>query len=205
MSFITAELVQSEAIKRGLLTGQTVTSADVELLILLLEAQIVAWLGWNPVVSEYRETLMTTRDGACLTTAYPIAELISIAPKISNVTMMTIPIEYAWSGSIRTIGTGISNQFVEVVYRAGLNPLPSLFGALVLSICMKAIENGFLESGDLDFLNESLNTTKSLSLPGGLSTSYQNIPTEPVSNPVGLRLIDKLLAPIAGHKRSVKT
>jgi hypothetical protein len=207
MSFITAELAITEAIRRGLLTEESASTAAIEFLILMLESQVVSWLGWNPNPTEYTETLLTTNTGACLTTQYPIVELISMVPKNPQFGLAAIPMIYAWNGSTRIISTGLPSEYVEIVYRAGLNPLPSIFGLLIMQLCMTAIENGSLESGDLSFLNESPNTVKSLSLPGGLSTTYQDVAkTEnPTNSPIGLRMIDKLLAPIADYQRRINS
>ena len=207
MSFITAESAITEAIKRGLLAEGFASTADVGLLITLIEIEIASWLGWSPVLTEYRETVLTTGAGACLTSAYPIVQLISITSKNSQHGFSGTPIDYAWSGSLRTISTGIPAEYVRLVYQAGLQPMPAIFGVVALNLCMKAIENDFLESGNLDFLSESNDRLKSISLPGGLSTSYQDIPqsSSQVSNPAGLRLIDKFLAPLMDYQRSIAT
>jgi hypothetical protein len=207
MSFITAELATTEAIRRGLLTEETASTAAIEFLILMLESQVVSWLGWNPNPTEYTETLLTTNTGACLTTQYPIVELVSMVPKNPQFGLIAIPMIYAWNGSVRTISTGLPSEYVEIVYRAGLNPVPPIFGLLIMQLCMTAIENGSLESGDLSFLNEAPNTVKALSLPGGLSTTYQDVAKmeNPTNSPIGLRMIDKLLAPIADYQRRINT
>lgn len=207
MSFITAESAITEAIKRGLLAEGAVSTAEVELLITLIEIEIASWLRWNPVLTEYHETVLTTAAGACLTSAYPIVQLISITSKNSQFGFSGTPIDYAWSGSLRTISTGIPAEYVRLVYRAGLDPLPAIFGVVILNLCMKAIENGFLASGSLEFLSESNDRLKSISLPGGLSTTYQDIPqsSSQVTNPAGLRLIDKFMAPLIDYQRSIVT
>lgn len=207
MSFITAESATTEAIKRGFLTEGSASTADVVLLITLLEIEIASWLRWNPVLTEYHETVLTTTAGACLTSAYPIVQLTSITSRNSQFGFSGTPIAYAWSGSLRTISTGIPAEYVRLVYRAGLDPMPAIFGVVVLNLCMKAIENGFLESGSLDFLNESNDRLKALNLPGGLGTTYQDNPppSNVVSNPIGLRLIDKFLAPLIDYQRSIIT
>jgi hypothetical protein len=204
MNLISAELVELDSKKRGLLEDPIISS-DVEWLVSLIEMQIISWLGWNPLKREYTERVLTTSTGAALVSEYPIVELISIKT-VNEFGLMPTPIQYAWSGSVRTIATGIPSEYVEVTYIAGLSSLPEIFSALALSLCRMAIERGAMQSGDLNFLNEPPNDIKSLSLPGGLSTTYRDIPSSSsVSpNPTGLRLIDKLLAPLSDYQRRIR-
>lgn len=199
IAYLQAAEARSKLIKSGKFNELTAPGlADLEEVLEIIEIRLDSWLLYRAAPTDYVEIYKITDSGVVNLSNYPVLSVSSIVIKsiLQGQTDQAIPtssMKSVWQSG-RTLSFGIPNrptfQFqlqpgapgilpfrnanatLEVQYRAGLDPLPREFKLVVFSILMKALQESGL-SGDLSFLDTPTRDVSSLSVPGGLSKSYQ--------------------------------
>ena len=176
--------------------SQDKTTAIIEDLQILIDA----WLRWNVTVSDYSEYLVTGIGGGCVTSNYPITQLVSVVPKLPGQLIASAPLESIWNGSIRTLSLGVRELPVVATYRAGLDPIPQIFALTMFNVLKKCIANGAIDL-DTSWLENSRQTVKSVELPGGLKKSFSDSPGRSDTNGDNGTELDKALAALMPYRR----
>lgn len=197
-SYLNPATTHQKLISLGLINNTELlpkTTAIIEDLQILIDE----WLRWNAVVSEYSETLVTGIGGGCVTSNYPITELISVVPRLPGQLIAIAPTQYVWNGSVRTLSLGVRELPIIATYRAGLNPIPQIFALTMFNILRGCIANGVIDL-DTSWLGDTRRSVKSVELPGGLKKSFNDSTGNPVVGDNGTEL-DKALAALTPYRR----
>ena len=165
-----------------------------------LQCAIDAWLGYNACINEYSEQLNTGISGSCVTSDYPIVELLSAEIKRPHLPISTLALDAIWNGNSRTLDTGLREVSIAVTYTAGLEPVPKIFALTMLGLLRRSCIAGTVNL-DTSWINESTKSITSIALPGGLKKTFANSPS-PASGGTPATELDKALSPLLPYRRS---
>ena len=148
------------------------TPAKLQTLLRRIAAKIKSFLKFEPLPSIYVEQTVTSEDGLITFSHYPVLRVLEVVHRYGAQPPEPFRLlkPYSlWAGDTRYY-VGAYLAAIEVRYEAGFDPMPPEFIDAVLSILRDAImEHG----GRLDFLDTPTRDVTSLSVPGGLSQSFQ--------------------------------
>lgn len=213
--YLSVDRARSRLIAAGFYTAQTVPAEIVVSEWLLeLEDVIDEWVRHRIVETRYQEVTRTNQKGIVLLNHYPVVEVEEVAiyadqPTNSQPTPLN-PSEYSgiWRQD-RRLYTSLINVSVRVFYRAGISPVPRILTNTLYLLLHQFVEKGCPPTG-FSFLNEIHQDVKSISLPGGLSKSFETYRSSSKpstgSGPGGaLTELDYLLAPLKQYRYPVVT
>lgn len=179
-AYLTAESARTRLIATGAYTVETApTIAAIADLLILLEIRVDGWLGRRMAVEEYTERLISNSVGVALMRQYPVIEVIEAwwyrdAFPGHEQTGFPNPIAVStvWRQN-RNLQFPSAGTPIRVTYRAGYDPVPSIFGQIMYQLLKVAIAKGGLDFNDLSFLDEPVKDVASLSVPGGISKTFR--------------------------------
>jgi hypothetical protein len=176
------------------------TPVKLQYLMSRISAKIENFLGFNPLPTVYIESTQTNEDGFITLTKYPVLNVLEIKQLYGS--MPPSPFQILNTSSIWGKDTrlyiGARNATVEVRYEAGFRPMPDEFVDAMFRILRDSISE---YGGNLDFLSTPTRDISSLSVPGGLSQSFQ---LGKSSDEAGGTQLDRYLNELAKYKRLYK-
>lgn len=187
-----------------------------------IETRIDEWLNWRPALTRYTEYLtpnqslhlylnhahpksivsVKSRDHRFIKTSEEAIAEKEANPPVNEDTEYKLGVHAFWDNESRIRISSWHNTLnpyrrdffkFEVVYYAGLDPLPPIFSEVVYEILVGAIDN----EGSLAFLYEPTSDTQSLSLPGGLSESKK------LSDTGSKNQLERFLQPLQRYRKTL--
>lgn len=173
-----------------------------QFVIVPFELEMETWLTWSPVRQTYTELQTTDEQGMVRLQQMSVLHVQSV----KHVLPMDVQkgerelLEGSgwWRVESTLLRTSVVQGRVQVVFEAGLDPLPPVFATTVLR-SIRAIVRKTGLSGDLSFLWDSPESVGSISLPGGLSKSLRGSSAE--SRKDDDSELAKLLFPLRLYRR----
>lgn len=148
------------------------TPVKLQYLLRRIASKIKNFLKFEPLPSIYTEQAVTNEDGILTLSHYPVIRVLEVTQRYGSRPpepfQMLSPYS-AWPGDTRIYVSAFLAP-VEIRYEAGLDPMPPEFIDAIFSILNESILN---HRGSLDFLDAPTRDVTSLSVPGGLSESFQ--------------------------------
>lgn len=180
----------------------SISDGKLAFLIDSIENRLDAWLDFCAAPKTYTRKARTNFQGILTLTETPVIEVVSLdclLPSFTNNPLIApSPVSGLWNGSDR-LATGAPNTYFEVVYIAGYDPIPEIFSQTIFDALAIAIQPENIASG-LDFMSRPSVDITSLTLPGGVSQTFQvNKASSSTSTNEG-RLFDKL----AMYRRKIR-
>ena len=180
-------LTEQDAIARLGVEGIGVNNLNIQQLLDRIEFKINAVLDRSLAIQEYRETLKPTHYGELFLKHWPITQVLTVEEiryKIVKQTPDIIAAKRAgqavddneliaanayWQPNSQVVCVQNNAGTYVVTYMAGYDPIPSEAVEatyLILKSCLS-------QQGDLSWLDQPVRDRTSLSLPGGLSSSFK--------------------------------
>lgn len=194
---------RADAIALGLYTEETAPTVEQFGVALdRLCTRMEQWLGRRIAIATYTRNLSSDRFGMIRLPVPHVQAVESVVMLMSQTQSKAIDLTDVielWDGD-RRIETGFPSTKFEVVFTAGLDPVPdavldSLFDLLLYAISRDAT----LRSLDLSQLDRPDREVEQVSLPGGLSKKFA-VPT-PSEDGSEASVIDRILDSIAPYRR----
>jgi hypothetical protein len=213
--YLSVSQARSRLIAAGFYTAQTVPGENIiSEWLLELEDVIDEWVCHRIAETRYQEVTRTNQKGVILLNHYPVVEVEEVAIYADQPTnsqpIPLSPSEYSgiWRQD-RRVYTSLINIPVRVVYCAGIDPIPRILASTIYLLLHQFVEKGCPPTG-FSFLNKIHQDVKSISLPGGLSKSFETYRSSGKSltgsGPGGaLTELDYLLAPLERYRYPVVT
>ena len=171
-----------------------IPDARLSLLIESLENRVDAWLDCCVSPKLYIRKIRSDRQGLLMLNDTPVLEIIQLECLLSYFTSNPgTPIATAglWDGG-NYLRTGMSNAYFRVTYRAGYALIPEVFETTIFEALAIALQPENLATG-LEFLSRPTADITSLTLPGGVSQTFQVSKTEGASATNEGRLFQRLI------------
>lgn len=180
MAYLDADVARNRLIAAGLYTAETApTEAWLAEIIADIQALIDDWLGQPLGIAEYKQNTVSNRHGSVRLHRTPVAAVKSVLYYIPHQPnrdpLPATPVNGAtpfWQPGDNFIYTSMPYTSLEIVYEAGLDPLPRQAGMSVWQLLLAMDEAGGLLSGDSGILIQPASSISSLSVPGGISKSW---------------------------------
>lgn len=171
-----------------------ITEVEAEDLLLGIQSRIELYLGFCPLVTEYREKYMSNEQGCIALKKYPVISVLDTKVVRGRLTGRPFRINdaiAAWRGGT-TVYVGSAYTLIEILYEAGLEPLPQIFKEVARDLAIACVnpENTISES----FQSPTRDIT-SVSIPGGLSQSFRLGQTVPTT------IFERICVPLEPYKR----
>jgi hypothetical protein len=215
--FLTAQLVKDRLLRYGTYTALTMPPDDwIDEVAIEIEDRLENWLGFDLGIETYTELHTTDELGRIQLRKYPaisIEKIEQLLPRILDATSgaVTIP-----SNQYNVVG--ITNQrsivwvgqpeaTISVTYTAGRAETPTEFLGVMFATFMELLKHvvppGYPDWG---FMSEPTRDYTSLSLPSGLSKSFELGKPSGSSGgaPSKGTIEDRLFAPLGRYRRLYK-
>jgi hypothetical protein len=209
LAYLAAETARDRLIQTGKCTIETAPALELlEFALTEHESIIDDWAGYRLAPTEYREKLTTNNKGQAVMSKYPVlsvTELMSYQDHAVGISPLPIPqvrISSIWRQD-RILYFNVKHVPIEVVYIAGLDPLPDRVSRAAWQLLVAVFEEGQL-GGNLSFLYEPDRQVSSISLPGGLSKSFR-YPSESGSSKPPQTVLDRILLGLGSLRRRTVT
>lgn len=214
LAYLTAENALSKLIAMGV-NNSGLTIASLTEVLEAIETRIDEWNHYRVAPTTYEERLRTNDSGNLLLTNYPVISLSSVYlyndfnAGFNNPNPLEIKIDSIWRQD-RRLYVGSPLSACKVTYTAGYDPIPPIFGQVVLAVLQQVIKkSGSGADGlsvDLSFLDEPTRDMTQLSLPGGLSKTYRiagggSSGSGGNGSDTAVSQLDRLLAPLKRYRR----
>lgn len=170
---------RTRLIASGEYTEETApTEAALQFVLDLLALRLESWLGYQAYRHRVEEILIVNRRYRLVLSEYPVLDVHRVESIYGKVVATpSVATFYSVSTGIWPGQRGVDVPFppgteCRVCYEAGYDPLPPEFGLAMFLLLRRALQTSGI-SGDLAFLDEPTRDMSSLSLPGGVSKSFQ--------------------------------
>lgn len=175
--YISGEDAVERLVGRGLLDPNNLPSdAEVDDLLAQVHSIMDAWLNWHVARRQYSERLQSGSSGAFRASNLPILKVISVQTVPTEDDEQPEDMGYRWDGSDAYIYAdyNLADTPADVVYEAGLDPLPAVFKIAALRVLLKAMEfaDGDVYEADFSWVNSNQQEVRSLTLPGSVKREF---------------------------------
>lgn len=215
-NFFTAEMVAAKLLLYGTYTTATIPPTEwLTDVITTIEDRLEDWLGYILGVKTYTETYTTDDLGRIQLRRYPLTSIVKVEQSIATIvdgvngTVVIPSNRYNVIGSTNQRGIiwfGLPELTVSVEYTAGTSDVPqSVFGVVLATVIELLKRVTPPEYPDWSFLSEPTRDYTSISLPSGLSKSFE---LGKAGNSTGIAgkgtIQDRLFAPLNKYRRLYK-
>lgn len=173
--YLDAIAAQQKLIDLGFFTAETVPNiAKIEHGLTIVETYIDQYLCYHAPRRTYTERLHANYKGILTLGEFPVLNVMSVIFLRPDLVPENLKPEniYSYYMGNRIIETFYPGFYFEVVYEAGLDPLPPIMSNVAFDILRLLLGDGKTPFGISTMMTPTRDIS-SLSLPGGLSKGWQ--------------------------------
>ena len=198
--YLDPAIARDRLVALGVYTEETAPSTPLlEMMLGRLCDLMHQWLGRRLAVTSYTTAIESDRFGRIHLPVWPVLGVEALAargPGLVQERLPLTPIMAYWHGD-RIIHTGLARQRIEVIYTAGIDPLPEAINDCLIDLLLAAIaQDPTLRSVNWSWFNLGDYPVESVELPGGLRKSFAVSTGVALNSKPQPTQLDRLLYPL---------